>query len=116
VGVVSVRRLPAAAGVRPPRRPVIVRRRCVVCGRRFSLNRRRQPWARAVTCGPACRVAWAHRRRFAGCRHCDVVASWRELVDAFGEPAGGDEFARPPTFGEFLSGFRFERWDEEEAA
>ena len=112
----SVRRLPAAPGVRPPARPARVRRRCVVCRGRFTLNRRRHPWARAVTCSPSCRVAYAHRRRFAGCRHCDVVEAWRLTVEAAKvalDVAGRDERDRPPTFGEFLTGYRFERWDVE---
>lgn len=110
----SVRRLPAASGVRPPARPARVRRRCVICRRRFTLNRRRHPWARAVTCSPSCRVSYAHRRRFAGCRHCDVVESWRLTVEAAKvalDVACRDEDARPPTFREFLTGYRFEPWD-----
>lgn len=72
-----------------------------------------------MTCSPSCRVAYAHRRRFAGCRHCDVVESWRELVEAEKvrhEVAGADERDRPTTFREFLTGYRFEAWDEEPAA
>lgn len=87
----------------------------MVCRRRFTLDRRKHPWSRAVTCGASCRVALAHRRRSAGCRHCDVVASWRELVEAQKvalDVSGRDEGDRPVTFGEFLAGYRFERWDE----
>jgi hypothetical protein len=116
---VSVRRRPAAKGVRPSRRPTRVRRRCRICQRRFTLNRRRNPWARGVTCSPACRVALANRGRNASnCRHCDVVESYRlarhaDIVENI-EIAGGDE--RPPiTFRAFIEGYRYERWDEEAA-
>jgi hypothetical protein len=113
---VSYRRRPAAKGVRPPRHPTRVRRRCRICTRRFTLNRRRNPWARAVTCSPACRVALANRgRNPSNCRHCDVVESYRLARDSDirenVEIAGGDE--RPPiTFRAFIEGYTYEDWSE----
>ena len=113
----TYRRRPAAPGVRPPAHPVIVRRRCVICRGRFSLNRRRNPWARAETCSPSCRVALATRDRRPGtCRHCDVVESYRLARDSDIreniEIAAGDE-RHPITFREFIEGWRYEPWDVE---
>lgn len=115
----SYRRRPAAKGVRPPRRPTRVRRRCVICRGRFTLNRRLQPWARAITCSAACRVALANRgRNPSNCRHCDLVESYYLTRDADIreniEIAGGDE--RPAiTFREFITGYRYEPWEDETA-
>lgn len=101
-----------AAGIRPRAHPSRPRRRCVICGRRYSLDLRRQPWARATTCSPTCRARKGNRGRHAGnCSHCVVVELYRLARDTDlheVEVAAGDE--RPLlTFRDFLRGYRFER-------
>lgn len=116
----SYRRRPAAPGQRPPSHPIRVRRRCVICSARFTLNRRLQPWARARTCSAACRVALANRGRNAGnCTHCSLVESYYLARDADVntaiEIAAGDERA-PISFRDFLCRGWAEQPPEEERA
>lgn len=81
------------------------------CSATFVIDRAEAPWSRARTCSDSCRARLGNRGRHGGtCEHCAVVESWRELaasqfIDC--ERAGGDEYARPITYREFLTGHRY---------